>query len=198
MSPVTADPLSYQHLGFDDIRQWLADESAGVTVRHQFEQLHPLDDRIRINHQFACIAEIEILMEASSSFHVRHYEDLNDTLRLLALADSTLFPEDVIALNDVLEQTRILKKTYLNSEPPEGSVWKTGFEQISPLPELEQAIQQIIGSDGEVLDQASATLSSLRRKLRKSAGTVRSRMNEMVKKYADIGYLNDPQASIKG
>ncbi len=198
MSPLESDPLSYQHLGFDDVRSWLANEAAGEKVQHQFEQLHPAEDRDKIIRQYARVAEIESIMELSSSFHVRHYEDLDEILKLLVLSGSTLFQEDVLALNNILEQSRILQKIYLDSVVADNSVWSDNFKQIESLPKLEKAIQQIIGPDGEVQDNASSTLASLRRKLRKSAGTVRSRMNDLVQQYAKQGYLNESQAGIKG
>ncbi len=198
MNASNSDTPSYQQLGFDDVRQWLADEAAGDAVGHQFEHLQPGDQQGEIEKQYARITEIEALMEVSSSFQVHHYEDLGDTLRLLTLVDSTLLPENLLALNNVLEQTRLLQRSYLNSQPGEDSVWRDNFQQLVPLPKLEQTIQRVVGPDAEVLDNASTTLASLRQKLRKSAGTVRSRMNDMVRKYADLGYLNDPQASIKG
>ncbi|MEA3287750.1 MAG: endonuclease MutS2 [Candidatus Marinimicrobia bacterium] len=198
MSSVNSDPHSYQHLGFDDIRQWLANEAAGDNVQHRFELLQPGEDQLDIENQYARIAEFETLMDVSSSFHVHYYENLDETIRLLALEGSTLFGENLISLNNVLEQTRILQKTYGNSQPAEDSVWQDVFGRISTLPNLEKAIHRVFGADGEMLDNASATLSSLRRKLRRSAGTVRSRMNDLVKQYTDQGVLNDPHAGIKG
>ncbi len=198
MSTPPTEPLSYQHLGFDDVRQWLADETAGDTVRVQFQNLQPGESLPEINNRFMRIAEIAALMDFSNSFHIRHYNDLHEVLRLLALDGSTLYPDNLMAIFNVLEQSRNLQKTYENSIPQEDSVWKDTFEKIGPLLQLEKDIQRVIGPDGEVQDTASSTLSSLRRKLRKSGGLVRTRMNNLVKQYGDHGYLNEGQAGIKG
>ncbi|NQV15658.1 endonuclease MutS2 [bacterium] len=198
MSPTEASPLSYQHLGFDDVRTWLADEAAGPTIRLRFEELHPFSDRELLELRYDRIAEIDLLMEFNTSFQIRQYDDLQETLKLLALDGSTLYPVNLLALNNVLEQCRILQKTYLKSVADEASVWRESFDRINPLPKIEKDIQGIIGADGEVQDNASVTLANLRRKLRKSGGAVRTRMNTLVKKFGEKGYLNEQQAGIKG
>ncbi len=198
MSASTLDSSPYHHLGFDDVRLWLAEEAAGDPVRHQFSKLTLGTSPGEISEQFSKINEFMVLIEQSSTFHVRAYDDLHETLRLLALDGSTLSVSNLLAINNILEQCRVLQKSYKNSQPLPESLWKLDFEKISPLPKLEQDLAQIIGPDGEVQDHASSTLAALRRKLRKSGGAVRTRMNELVKKYAGSGYLNEAQAGIKG
>jgi len=187
-----------QHLGFDDVRQWLTNEAAGVVVQTQFEQLQPSRDRAEIEAQFARIREFDGLMEASSSFQLQSYADLGNILELLALEGSTLFTEDLSSLNRILEQTRTLQQIYLKHLSGTKSVWQETFQRITALPAIEKSIRQVVGPEGEVLDTASSTLAALRRKLRKSAGSIRSSMNELVHKYGEAGYLNESQASIKG
>jgi len=192
------DSVSYQHLGFDDVRQWLADEAAGVSVTHQFEQLQPQNNPVAIRNQYDRVAGVEMLMDLNSSFYIRPYADLHDILKLLALSGSTLYPEDLKLIHNVLEQCRTLKNIFLNHPADETSIWEADIERITPLLDIEKDILRIVGPDGEVLDNASSTLSSLRRKLRKSGGAVRIRMADLVKKYSDSGYLNESQAGIKG
>ena len=197
MSLPNTDPPSYEHLGFDDVRLWLADEASGESVRQQFQVLHPGDNFSEINLRFNRIAEIETLIDFSNNFQISHYENLHEILRLLALSGSTLYPDNLIAVHNVLEQSRKLKKTYLQSQPQEDSVWTQTFEKIVALQDIEKDVLHTIGPDGEVLDTASKTLGALRRKIRKSAGLVRSRMADLVRKYGESGYLNETQAGIK-
>lgn len=189
---------NYEQLGFDDVRGWLADEASGSKVKLEFEQLKPFTNRLEIELRYAGIAEIELLMEYSNSFQVRQYDDLHEALRLLALDGSTLYPANLLSISNILEQVRILRKIYLSNVPDDDSALKASFARIEPLPQLEKDIQRVIGPDGEIQDNASAALASLRRKLRKSAGTVRNRMSTLVKKYGESGYLNEQQAGIKG
>ena len=188
---------SYLHLGFDDVRQWLADEAAGESVTQQFHQLHPKSNSAEIRNQFDRVAAIEALIDQNSSFYIRQYNDLHEILRLLALEGSSLYPEDLKVVHNVLEQSRVLKNIYAKHPTDEAVIWDEDFERILPLLDLEKDILRIVGPDGEVLDSASSTLSSLRRKLRKSGGAVRTRMADLVKKYGDSGYLNESQAGIK-
>jgi DNA mismatch repair protein MutS2 len=189
---------TYLHLGFDDVRQWLADEAAGASVTHQFQQLQPKNSPVDIRNQYDRVAGIEALMDLNSSFFIRQYDDLHEILRLLALEGSTLYPDDLKLVHNVLEQSRVLKNIFQNNPADETAIWEEDFNNITPLLELEKDILRIVGPDGEVLDKASSTLSSLRRKLRKSGGAVRTRMADLVKKYGDNGYLNESQAGIKG
>ncbi|MCF7824086.1 MAG: endonuclease MutS2 [Candidatus Marinimicrobia bacterium] len=198
MSLSSSTPLSYQHLGFDDVRQWLANEAAGTTVRQQFENLHPGKTKSEIDAQYARVMELDGLMEANHSFLVIPYDNLNETLKLLSLPGSTLYSENLRSLGKVLEQTRILQTIYFKNSPAPDSVWQETFQAIEALLPVEKSISKIIGADGEILDNASSTLAALRRKLRKSAGSIRSRMNDLVSKYAERGYLNEGQAGIKG
>ncbi len=188
---------SYLHLGFDDVRRWLADEAAGASVTHQFQQLHPQKNLTEIRNQYDRVAGLETLMDHNSSFYIRQYNDLHEILRLLALEGSTLYPEDLKVVHSVLEQSRVLKNIFQNYPSDEAAIWDEDFEKITPLLDIEKDILRIVGPDGEVLDKASSTLSSLRRKLRKSGGAVRTRMADLVKKYGDSGFLNESQAGIK-
>jgi len=197
MDPSGANPTSITHLGFDDVRQWLADEAAGVSVTRQFNQLQPKNSPEEIRTQYERIAAIEVLMDINNSFYIRHYDDLKDILKMLALEGSTLYPEDLKLIHNVLEQSRTLKNIYSSNPLDETQVWESDLERITPLLDIEKDILRVIGPDGEVLDNASSTLSSLRRKLKKSGGAVRSRMADLVKKYGDSGYLNESQAGIK-
>ena len=198
MSDTPTDRLTYENLGFNDVREWLINEAAGDPLRHHFAELTPLSDPDQLAERFQRIAEVLTIMQTNTGFAVHAYTDLFQSLRLLSLTGSTLFPENLTALGNVLEQTRLLKKAYDNSIPPETSIWRADFSSIQAFPALEEEIHRIIGPDDEVQDNASATLASLRRKLRKSAATVRARMGDLVKKYADQGYLNEGQAAIKG
>ena len=188
---------SITHLGFDDVRQWLADEAAGESVTQQFQELRPKDNPTEIRNQYDRIAGIEALIDLNGSFYIRHYNDLYDVLRLLALEGSTLYPEDLKVVLNILEQSRLLKNIFKSNPADETIIWTENFENITPLLDIEKDILRIIGPDGEVLDKASSTLSSLRRKLKKSGGAVRTRMADLVKKYGDSGYLNESQAGIK-
>lgn len=194
------DPaLNYDiNLGFDDVRQWLADEAAGTTIKERFAHLSPHSPLVSIQEQYARIEEVSSIMESNNGFQVYSYDDLEETLKLLALPGSTLFAENLSAIRTLLEQTRSLQGIYSKQVPAEDSVWINDIPRIEPLPSIEKDIKRVIGDDGEVLDSASPALSSLRQKLRRSAGTVRSRMNDLVRKYGDEGLLNETQAGLRG
>ncbi len=185
------------HLGFNDVRQWLADEAAGASVTNLFQQLEPNNNPAEIRIQYDRVAGIEALMDLNSSFYIRQYDDLHEILRMLALEGSTLYPEDLKLIHNVLEQSRVLKSIFISNPSDETVIWTQDFEKIIPLLDIEKDILRVVGPDGEVLDKASSALSSLRRKLRKSGGAVRTRMADLVKKYGDSGYLNESQAGIK-
>lgn len=198
MSDNNSTPINDINLGFDDVRNWLADEAAGPTVKAKFSGLGsdlPLD---QIRDQYQRIREVSSLMEFSSGFQIYRYEDLEETLKLLALPDSTLFPDNLAAIRVILEQSRTLQSIFKKSVPAEDSQWNVEFSRVESLTSIENDIKRVIGDDGEVLDSASSTLSSLRKKLRRSAGTVRSRMNDLVRKYGDDGFLNETQAGLRG
>lgn len=197
MSDTDSVPSSDHHLGFKDVRLWLANEAAGSEVKSEFSQLPYDKSRRDIALQFARFREIEVIMEAQSGFQVYSYEDLRDHLKLLALEGSTLLAEDVLAIGRILEQGRILKTIYTKQKPLEDSVWLELFEQIEPLKSLEDDIKRVVAADGEILDSASAVLTSIRQKLRRSAGTVRRKMIDLVKKYGAEGYLNEDQAGMR-
>jgi DNA mismatch repair protein MutS2 len=198
MSAINPDQLTYENLGFNDVREWLINEASGDAVREQFSQLTPIQDPDELEGRFSRLSEIMSLMESNPGFQIYPYEDLHETLKILRLAGSTLYPEKLTALRTILEQTRLLKKMYAGKDLDTASLWEGEFEQIQDLNHLEDDILRIIGPDNEVLDKASTTLASLRGKLRKSGSAVRSRMNDLVKKYGQQGYLNEGQAGIKG
>ena len=108
----TIDTRTTEHLGFEDVRSWLQDEAASEVVKKRFSKLGPLSDETLLHRRFAKIQEVMDIMETHGSFQVYTYADINEDLRLLSLEGSTLYPEALENLRDILEQTRQLKKVY--------------------------------------------------------------------------------------
>ncbi len=188
---------TFNHLGFDHILRLLADEAHSAPVSDRLLSLSPGGDPEVLKTQLQRIEEIWQFDAEGQGIGLQQYEDIAEPLTLLAIKDSTLQPSVLLDVLNTLEQTRVLQSYFQHRIDPDISAWQMVIQQITALSTLEKEIKRVVGPDGIVLDQASPELAKLRRQIEKAAGSVRSRMQGLVKHYNQEGWLNEDRATMK-
>lgn len=188
---------TFDHLGYDHILHLLADEAHGAPVHARLLKLYPGSDRQELEQRFTRIQELWQFDSDGGSLALSQYDELDDVLQLLAIKDSTLQPQALLDIQNILEQTRVLEAFFQHRIDAESSSWTELVNGITVHKALESDIQRVVGPDAKVLDSASPELSKLRRQIDKAAGSVRSRMQGLVKHYHSEGWLMEEQATMK-
>lgn len=113
---------------------------------------------------------------------------------------SILQPYELLQVASTLSATRQLKR-FFNSLVEEGlgdyPILSPLVAQLTSVRELEEAILQAIGEQGDVLDEASSALRSIRQGIRSLESRIREKLNSMVRSASTQKMLQDPIVTIR-
>lgn len=108
----------------------------------------------------------------------------------------TLSPHELLDVASTMRAARQLKK-FLEGTEAELPYIMAYAEQIIPLMELEQHIYRCIDESGDVLDEASDRLRSLRQQLRTIEGRVRDKLESIIRSSSAQKTLSDAIITIR-
>lgn len=104
---------------------------------------------------------------------------------------SVLRIRDILAVGRLLQTARLLKSYGADDRREEPTALSPYFRMLSSHKALEDAIFGSFLGEDEVADQASPALSSIRRKMRASAGKARELLEQMIRSSRIQKYLQD-------
>ncbi|WP_141431975.1 endonuclease MutS2 [Bacillus sp. 03113] len=116
-----------------------------------------------------------------------------------AVIGGMLSPHELIQVSSTVHASRVIKRFIeeFAEEKESIPILKELVDRIIVLADLEQAIRIAIDDNGEVLDQASETLRSLRIQLRTKEARVRERLESMIRSSNAQKMLSDAIVTIR-
>jgi DNA mismatch repair protein MutS2 len=183
-----------QKLGFDTIRQWVRNYCVSPLGQAFVEKIRFSDNFDLIKKLIGQTAEFKLVLQLHSSFPEQNFFDLNDSLESVSKEGSylseELFFDLKLSLNTIVQIQEFFK----------------GKETRYPL--LTEAVQQAIANDldlfaiiskidgivderGQIRDNASAELYSLRRKLIAEQNAVRKSLERIYKMAKNSGWIGE-------
>lgn len=125
------------------------------------------------------------------------FADLTDVSASLERADrgGSLQPVELLRIGSVLRCARNIKSYVSEDEKP--TVLDILFGTLTPNKYLEDRIFGTILSEDEIADNASATLSDIRRHMRLQAGKIRDSLQKIIASPAYSKYLREPIITIR-
>ncbi len=182
-------------LEFDKVRQLLAGMTVTEPGRAALLALTPLAQRDEVALRLAETMELVAYM-ASASLPLAGSAELRPLLRELKVEGSWLSPEALLSVADSAAAAAACRKALgENDETPK---LKSRVEGLAPLPALLKAIRRSIGARGEILDQASATLSELRRASVQLRGRIRQSLEGLLHNEQLSGVFQDRLVTERG
>jgi DNA mismatch repair protein MutS2 len=126
---------------------------------------------------------VKLLKERS--LPLESFPDLRPVLEKLSLEGYVLSVQELLSILKVLEQSRVLKKFFINLDERFSRLSFYG-ERLSGGGELLRRLRESIDESGEVLDSASPTLASIRRELFRVSERIREKLTSIVNRHEDI------------
>jgi DNA mismatch repair protein MutS2 len=185
-------------LEFDKVKEQLLEHVSSSLGREKIEKLVPSSDFAEV------VKWQEQTDEAVSVFRLRGNVPLGGIFDIRASVKrakigGTLSPHELLDIASTIYASRQMKKFIesLSDEKAELPHLLQYVEQIVVLPELEQAIKNCIDDYGEVLDDASDRLRSIRQQLRSTEGRIREKLESMIRSSAAQKMLSDAIITIR-
>ncbi|MBD3616551.1 MAG: endonuclease MutS2 [Gracilimonas sp.] len=183
-------------LGFEHIRQATLELTQSVRSEELMETLKPSSNLQRVQLLTGQTAEMLEIIADPDPFPLREFPEVRDYLSQ-SKAEGSLIP--LPAFVDVLKicsASRQVKKFLKAREDTYPRLLKVS-EGLIPMKELEKNIKEKVTEYGELRDDASPELQSIRRKLNKRKSDLRGTINRAMNKASKDGMTSDEGATIR-
>jgi len=139
--------------------------------------------------------EARALAEAAGGLPVQGIRDVREPVHRAAIG-GVLAIKELLDVRDTAVVARTLKG-FVTARRKEAPLLAEIVEDLVVLPDLEEAIGEAIGPDGEILDGASPELARLRRDRRTAESRLRDRLDEVLRSPAIARMLREPLVAIR-
>ncbi|MDZ7716107.1 MAG: endonuclease MutS2 [Balneolaceae bacterium] len=184
-------------IGFDSIRQATAKLARSPMGRERLQKLLPYSKKPEIERQLAQTKEMMDLLQNDAAFPLDKVHDVMDYLNQSKAEGSLLSGEAFLEILEVTGTARNVKNFIKDRQEQYPHLKEVSVELI-PLKKLEKEIKSVLTEHGEVRNNASSELSSIRSKLNKKRNDLRTTINKVMSRAAKKGMTSDEGATIRG
>lgn len=173
-------------LEFDKIREHLSSYARTDLGRLDILEIFPRTDKVFIEKQLLEVDQAKIMIQRFDETPLRGVLNI-DTLIKKAEIQSVLTVEElmrVVSHQEAIERTSRYVKSIVQLDV-DMSALQTYYEQIESIKDLKVEILSVISNKGEVYDNASATLSRIRRKIKIIEDRINQLMQSLLKSEAN-------------
>ena len=183
-------------LGFDRIRARLHSHVRGPLGHERVDAMRPADTSSWLEDELTAVSELQDAFRFDDPVPLYHVLDIRSILKWAQPEDARIDPEDLVDVRLVLETCRKLR-SYIARRNKEYPTLHTRTRRITPLPDLEERISEIVDDDGRVLDSASSELRRIRRLIIQRQADLREALNRELRSAVGQGYATEEQPTIR-
>jgi len=178
---------SHKQLEYNKIKDILAQECHSKLGNKMALAMQPMKIIADINHKLELTSEIQILLRKGISHNFEHISDIEDLISKQK-HQTFNFEEFQLIYFNVSTANQISKNTEELNDHPE---FMKFVNRIIPLEDIEIRFNQIFENDGEVKDNASSALASIRRKKKQVRKNLVSTINKKVESLSASNFMHD-------
>lgn len=168
-------------LEFPGLRERLADFASSLSGKEACQRLEPVADRARAEHELSRTWQAYRLLERQGQVPLDAFPDIRAHLRSAAFEGFVLDGEALVEVRVVLAASRLVG-SFLRRHSAETPALDDLRTQLRAFPAVEAPLARSLDDDGEMLDQASDELASVRQAIRDMRETVTRRLEELVRR----------------
>ena len=178
---------SYKQLEYNKIKDFLAQECHSILGSRVASNLQPMSTIEEITPKLELTSEIQRLLKKGIS---HNFENISDITKIISKQKHQTynFEEFKQIYYNVSTANRISKSTDDLDDYPE---YLKFISKIISIDEIEIRFNQIFESDGEVKDNASSALASIRRKKKQVRKNLVATINKKVESLSASNFLHD-------
>ncbi|MEX0608597.1 MAG: endonuclease MutS2 [Balneolaceae bacterium] len=183
-------------LGFDHIRQATLELVQSERSAELLENLKPVSNAKRVERLLQQCGEMIEILNAPDPFPLGEFPEIRDYLSRAKAIDSIIPLPAFVDIFLICTTSRNVK-SFFKSKPAQFPELNSIAEGLIPLKELEKHIKDKVTEYGELRDDASPELRSIRKKLNAKKNELRTTINRTMKLAVKDGMASEEGATIR-
>lgn len=164
----------------------LAHSNASSTAIHE---LCPFSDKAKIQLQIGLIQEVRRLAHQGTPLRFLFFSDLQNVIRRVRIEGAVLESLDLSGFIPVLSMARELS-LHISGEHSL-PLLSDLISDVTGCPDILQALEKSLDTEGNILDSASLTLADLRKNIRKLEHNIGRKLETLMREQTVSVYLQD-------
>ena len=166
-------------LEFDKIISKVTDYAATIMGKELVRELRPLTDLTAIREAQQITSEAAQLLIDYDRVPLGGVFDIRDSLKKASIG-GTLTVQELLEVGSTLRGSRLMREFLTGSSSNHISILSEWGGRLAVFPGLEKELERCLSPEGEVLDNASPKLRSLRSQIKVTQNRVREKLDSMV------------------
>ncbi len=188
----------YTTLEYNKIIDKLVARAYSAEAKKRCRELEPMTDRAEIEEAQTCTKDALTRILKNGSVSLSGITDVNGSLQRLRLGAS-LSAIELLRICSLLETAKRMKgfARGKSEDAPRDSL-DAMFTALEPLNSLQDEIRRCIISEGEIADDASTKLRSIRKSIRGMNDRVHAQLNKLMAQESTRSCLQDAVVTMRG
>jgi DNA mismatch repair protein MutS2 len=186
-----------QKIGFDKIRELIAEQCVSSLGRAFVEKIRFSDDYKIINRLIRQVAEFKLILQTESGFPEQNYIDVSEALARASIEGAFISEEQFFEIKLSLRTIQQIIHFFKTKEEMIYPELKTLTANSLPVSENDgwggviSQIDRIIDERGKVRDSASPELADIRRRLIAEQSDLRKTLERILRTARNSGWIGD-------
>lgn len=170
-------PVDLANLEFSRLLEAVARHAASAAGREACLALSPETSPVAVREELTRVDELRAITEDEPA-PLGDFPDIRPALAVSGTPGARLSGRELLEIAGTLGAVRQLR-SFLRSRAADGSLLLLFLDVLHPLPELDRLLASTLDDEGEVRDDASPKLRSLRRELRELRADIERRLGRL-------------------
>lgn len=176
-SSLMISPHTERILEYDKLKALLKQYTYSQLGASRAAQLKPLRQRDAVRYQQQLCSESKAFYQTSNGFPLQGLKDISPILHKVSKPGAILEVDQLLSTARVAEAAQNVQRAVKRRNPKDFPKLYSIVRNLPTFPELTQSIDRCLSPDGEILDHASPTLRSIRRKLMHIRTNIQSKLD---------------------
>jgi DNA mismatch repair protein MutS2 len=184
------DQQTVHDLEFQEIRNWLINFAIGSSAKNRLENLAPSNDFDAIEIELMRLNEFKQIRTIGESFPALDFEELQTELKLLPVNNAVLPQEGFVRITRASELVNSILVFFDKRSQDYPYLFKL-LKSVYFTRELIESIEKIFDRRGNIKDDASSELATIRQKINSIRNQINKNFEKELRKFLKEGFLGE-------
>jgi DNA mismatch repair protein MutS2 len=184
------DQQTVHDLEFQEIRNWLINFAIGSSAKNRLENLAPSNDFDAIEIELMRLNEFKQIRTIGESFPALDFEELQTELKLLPVNNAVLPQEGFVRITRASELVNSILVFFDKRSQDYPYLFKL-LKSVYFTRELIESIEKIFDRRGNIKDDASPELTTIRQKINRIRNQINKNFEKELRKFLKEGFLGE-------
>ena len=184
------DQQTVHDLEFQEIRNWLINFAIGSSAKQRLENLSPSNDFDAIEIELMRLNEFKQIRTIGESFPALDFEELQTELKLLPVSNAVLPQEGFVRITRASELVNSIL-VFFNKRTQDYPYLFKLLKSVYFTRELIESIEKIFDRRGNIKDDASPELATIRQKINRIRNQINKNFEKELRKFLKEGFLGE-------